>query len=127
MGDRLILEIPSDWWMSSNSRMHWAPKARRTDWLRSFARLQAKAQHLDRCRGPVLVTCWVQFPTRGRADPANAYPVVKAIIDGLTDAHIWPDDDSEHVIGPDMRRKPGAAGKGKHIVELVLTDQYVPF
>lgn len=30
MGDRLILEIPSDWWMSSNSRMHWASKARRT-------------------------------------------------------------------------------------------------
>ena len=36
-------------------------------------------------------------------DPANAYPAVKALIDGLVDAGVLPDDDAAHLDGPDMR------------------------
>lgn len=45
--------------------------------------------------------------TRGRLDdrwdPANWYPSAKAVVDGFTDAGLWPDDSIRHVIGPDMR------------------------
>lgn len=41
----------------------------------------------------VLVT--VYAPTRRRLDPPNLYPTVKALIDGLTDANLWPDDNHE--------------------------------
>lgn len=41
----------------------------------------------------VLVT--VYAPTRRRLDPPNLYPTVKALIDSLTDANLWPDDNHE--------------------------------
>lgn len=51
----------------------------------------------------VHVTAYIRWRDRRRRDPANWYPSVKALIDGFTDAGVWPDDDSGHVIGPDMR------------------------
>lgn len=33
-----------------------------------------------------------------RRDPMNFYPTVKALIDGLTTAGFWPDDDARHVL-----------------------------
>ena len=40
----------------------------------------------------------VSPPTRRRLDPVNLYPTVKAIIDGLTDAAWWEDDDFTHLL-----------------------------
>jgi hypothetical protein len=34
----------------------------------------------------------------------NYYPTAKAILDGLVDAGVLPDDNDDHVTGPDMRR-----------------------
>ena len=56
----------------------------------------------------------------GAPIPANGYPTIKALIDGMTDAGVWPDDDSEHVIGPDMRRATETPPKGFHAVTIRL-------
>lgn len=37
-------------------------------------------------------------PTRRRLDPPNFAPTTKALIDGLTDAEWWEDDDFTHVL-----------------------------
>lgn len=124
----LTLDVPETLWMSSNDRPpHWAIPAKKTKELRRRAGEQARFQ-LAVTAGPVLVTAFIQYPRNGRADPNNAAPTVKPILDGITDAGIWVDDDSEHVIGPLYRRETSATGiKGLHRVRLVLTPQEVPF
>lgn len=50
--------------------------------------------HFDKFK--VVVT--VMPPTRRRMDPANLWPTAKAIVDGLTDAEWWEDDDFKHLL-----------------------------
>jgi len=122
----LIIDVPSSEWLSANGRTHWAEKARRTRALRTRAAFTARNQHIQ----PVHVahvTAHIQYPTTGRADPGNASTTVKALIDGLTDAGVWEDDDHLHVIGPDYRRDTGRSQKGWHRVRLVITEQEVEF
>lgn len=40
----------------------------------------------------------VSPPTRRRLDPVNLYPTVKHLVDGLTDAALWEDDDWGHLV-----------------------------
>lgn len=55
----------------------------------------------------VRVTITYCFPGRQRRrDAANMAPSSKAIIDGLTDAGVWPDDNDKWVEGPDNRLGP---------------------
>ena len=92
----LTLEVPRECWISSNDRLHYREKARRTKELRAMGATAAAHLHrpmLHRCE--VLVR--VQYSSNRRADPPNSYPTVKAIQDGFTDAGVWPDDDSKHI------------------------------
>lgn len=43
------------------------------------------------------ITAKISAPTRRRIDPANLYPTVKHLIDGLTIAGFWIDDDWRHL------------------------------
>lgn len=91
----ILLDIPAGIWLTSNQRLHWRAKAERTAAIRALARVAARGhQAVTR----VAVTVAVSYPTSRRADPSNAAPTVKAALDGITDAGVWPDDDSEHVV-----------------------------
>lgn len=98
----------------------WIPKA--TDWLNSNqhipnhghrnAIVQAwkTAGYVAARNGklPALqqahVWCYlVKNPGGGRWDPGNWYPTAKAILDGMVQAGLLPDDDHKHLTGPDMR------------------------
>lgn len=117
----ITLTIPGSEWISQNGRYHWATKARRTRTLRALARLHARRTRLQPV-SRVFATAYIQYPhTVGRADPANAAPTVKALIDGLVDAGILPDDDHTHLEGPLFKREPGACERGLHVVRLTLT------
>ena len=108
----IVIEVPAREWLTSNGRYHWADKARRTRAIRWRAQAAALAHRMPDGRrhrrpwyaGRVRVTATIQGRRAGRMDPANAYPTIKAALDGLTDAGVWVDDDSSHVVGPDMRR-----------------------
>ncbi|WP_172121434.1 hypothetical protein [Actinomyces faecalis] len=112
MSTDIVIEVPGREWLTSNGRYHWADRSRRTAAVRRrawAAALGCRGADGRRHRRPwfvgrVRVTATVQGRTAGRMDPANAYPTVKAVLDGLTDAGVWEDDDSGHVVGPDMRR-----------------------
>ena len=122
----LVVHVPPGEWLTANGRYHWAERSRRTRALRTRAGYLARAAHLAH-HGPdeqVHVTAYVHGRTRGRMDPANAAPTVKAVIDGLTDTRVWVDDDHAHLLGPDYRR--GAAAPdlqpGWHQITLHITD-----
>lgn len=59
-------------------------------------------------RPPVAVPAriWAEFrfPTNHRRDTPNLYPTAKAIVDGLVDAGLLPDDCDGVVEGPFLRR-----------------------
>ncbi|UEJ83984.1 hypothetical protein Bra3105_06640 [Brachybacterium halotolerans subsp. kimchii] len=122
--DHITIDIPEALWLSSNMRPHWAEKARKTAALRQLARLRARTLRTFQVAH---CTAFIAYSRAGRADPANAAPTVKALIDGVVDAHRLPDDDHKHLIGPDYRRDPNTGVKGLHRVRLVFTDQQIDF
>ena len=122
----LVFTIPADLWLSANQRMHWAPKAKRTKALREhgyYGAEDAGYPRFDVCH----VAAFIGYLRNGKADPANAAPTIKALIDGMTDAGVWPDDDSTHVIGPTYLRDPKSPTPGCYTVRLVLTPQTIPW
>lgn len=63
-------------------------------------------------------------PTRRRLDPPNLYPTVKALIDGLTDACWWSDDDFTHLLYTSFRYGGLSGEKGiwKIVLDVVRVD-----
>ena len=96
----------------------------RTKMLRAYAASEARINGLaGRRLGPCVVTAVIGYPTKGRADPTNAAPTVKAIVDGLVDARVWDDDDHTHIPSVAFTRDPQKAPKGTHTVTLIIREQ----
>ena len=124
MTNTIVFTIPDNEWMSANDRYgHWAAKSRKTEALRTRAKLESlnamRRGKLSACFGRVHVMAGNQYRA-SRVDPANAFPTNKALIDGMTDAGVFEDDSAEYVIGPDMRRAPGRPPKGTHTVAIMI-------
>lgn len=124
MTTELTFTVPRAWWMSANDRPHWAVKARSTRNVRQLAATTARGLQPV---GTVHVAAFIGYLRNGTADPGNAAPTIKALLDGLTDAGLWEDDDSTHVIGPTYLRDPKSPTPGHYTVRLVLTSQEVPW
>ncbi len=118
--------ISPDLWLSANQRLHWAPKSKRTAALREMGYTAVTADPIGSF-DVTHVAAFIGYPTNAKADPANAAPTVKALIDGMTDAGVWADDDSTHVLGPTFLRDPKSPTPGHYTVRLVLTRQEVPW
>ena len=126
MTQRLVIDIPKNEWLSANDRRHWADKARRTKALRQRAAMLARQARLT-VATPCIVVAEVGYPRNSRADPANASDAVKPILDGLTDASVWVDDDSTHVPAVTYRRGTKTDRQGWHRITLIFIPQHVPF
>jgi len=117
--DTITLDIPRAWWWTANDRLHWAQRAQRTRWVRQMA---AHAARGTRKHSRADINAYVAYPRQNRADPSNvAATVLKAAIDGLVDAGVLPDDDSEHLPALTIRRDPPTGRAGVYRVRLVLT------
>ena len=89
----LTIRIPATAWWTANSRLHHMEKARRTRTVRALA------AHLARRLLPMPaadVHVLVHTPAARRFDADNAAPMAKAVIDGIVDAAVLPDDDAKH-------------------------------
>lgn len=115
----LTIEIPTAMWQTSNQRLHRMEEARRTKHVRTLAGWSARK--LEPVTSQVHVHAYVSAPKKSRADVGNTYPTVKAVIDGCTDAGVWPDDNDDHLIGPDMRRAEPTRVPGMYRVRIVIT------
>lgn len=123
MSATVTADVPAALWLSMNQRLHWAEKGRRTRALRQLGSIVAAnvPEH-----GTTHVAAFIGYPRNGKSDPANAAPTVKALIDGMVDAGVWPDDDSTFVLGPTYLRDVASGASGVYRIRLVLTDQEVP-
>lgn len=102
-------------WLNSNQRLHRMAQANLTKQWRHAGHQAALGTNPITC--PARVTAHITKPRRGRYDPGNLYPTAKAILDGFTDAGLWPDDSHEYVIGPDMRH----GGTGPAQITITIT------
>lgn len=121
---RLTLTLHPALWLTANQRLHWSTRMRRTRMLRAYAASEARIHGLaGRRLGPSVVAAVIGYPITGRADPANAAPTVKAIIDGLVDARVWDDDDHTHIPCVAFTRNPNKTPKGIHTITLIIQEQ----
>ena len=111
--DLLLVTIPAPCdWLNSNQRLHRMVHAKRTAAWRNAAKTAATdAGSFDT---PVRIIATVHKTRAGRWDAGNLYPTAKAIVDGLVDAGVLPDDNNDWVTGPDMRA--GAKADEPHVV-----------
>ena len=90
-----------------NQRWHWAKQARVTRHWRDTAAWAATVatRGTPLPLGPSTIRTTIAVYGRRRRDPANYTPTVKACVDGLVDAGLWPDDTPDWVetIEPRLR------------------------
>lgn len=118
---RVTITLPwPDRALHSNSRSHWAVKARAVKAARSVAWAEAKA---------VAVGCWPDaeilieyYPPTRRGDPQNVPTALKAYIDGIADA-MGCDDRGFRV---DYPREFAGSGKPGKVVFHIITKEKGP-
>ena len=108
MADQTVtIDIPAACWLTSNMRLHWTRRAKSAASIRNragFTTLAAIRMGQLTPMSVADVTVWVGYPSNRRQDPDNAAPSAKAAIDGVVDAGLLPDDDSEHRPSTTYRR-----------------------
>jgi hypothetical protein len=79
--------------------MHWAAYRPETDpWRDEFATMAKGRRRAVRALGlPVTIELTLRFARGGRRDPANYYPNLKSVIDGLVIAACLDDDSPAYV------------------------------
>lgn len=88
--------------LTANDKLHWARRASLTKQLRRWGYFLGcegrgvECLHLARAR----VVFEVAYPDRRRRDRHNLAPTIKAMLDGLIDAGLLPDDADRYLDGP---------------------------
>ena len=109
--------------LTANQRMHWAKKARIVSEVRRTAAWLARSQHLPRGVEHALISLvWVPS-TQRRRDPSNLMPTQKAIVDGLVDYGLVPDDTPDYVTEVMPRIAAVQRGKRRSRLRLSITIQ----
>ncbi|NDK91748.1 hypothetical protein GYA93_19535 [Gordonia desulfuricans] len=114
-----------------NERPHWARKARIIKQMREMAAIQARLAKVGPQEPSVVTAIW-HAPDRRRRDTSSLDLLIKASIDGLVDAGLWPDDNPAHVVETRCRVIPGPSTSPRielHITpadtaDLELADRY---
>ncbi len=101
------LRVPGKLWtINSERRMHWAKRATLTKNMRMAGWAMALAYQIPRYETAHLVVTPHQSKRGPIADSHAFYPAVKAMVDGLVDAKIVPNDTQEYVkldVRPNVR------------------------
>ena len=123
------IAISRQLWWTQNCRSHsWAVPYQRKKRVKDAARITFRglinAGRLTRpTYWPVHVTAIIHPLTHGRFDPENAAPMVKAILDGITQSGYWPDDNADYVIGPDYRLGEPSTEKGVYHITIRIEEE----
>lgn len=116
--ERIEFPPPAKPWSTNQDRnLHHLRRAELIKQWKGAARLLAGYLTRDR---PGIVQVWIPFGDKRRRDPHNyCGTVVKAIIDGLVMAGVWPDDTPEWV----GHREPVLYKGNKVIVEITAMER----
>ncbi len=102
-----VLPVAVDTRMTANDRLHWRRRAELTARWRRCGWVYAKQARIPALTRAHILIEWLP-PDRRRRDPANAAPMGKALVDGIVDAGVLPDDSAQFLDGPDYRLGPPA-------------------
>ncbi|MEU1311004.1 hypothetical protein ABZ419_19240 [Streptomyces cinnamoneus] len=107
--------------LTSNQRLHHMAECRVRKRLRQEAALTARAHRLPRLERAAVYYVLHPRPIKRKRDPGNWAPSAKAYVDGLVDAGLVPDDNSDFLVGPypEMGR-PVATGGAR--ISLVVVE-----
>lgn len=81
--------------LTSNTRLCWQAEMRRKSLIRKEGRRQGRECGVKLLRATATVI--VHPKTRGRYDPTNWEPTWKALLDGLVDVGVLPDDNHRYL------------------------------
>jgi len=103
--------------ITANDKMHWASRAKLTKQLRQWGYLLGREGEAVARLGLTHARVEMEFayPDRRRRDRSNLAPTVKALMDGLIDAGLLPDDADRFLDGPHTVIAEHMAGKQLHI------------
>lgn len=112
--------------LNSNDRFHRQVQAKMTAKIRDLGFFQTLAtKPSDLCYSPerpCRVRVVVCPPTKRRLDPPNLYPTVKALIDGMTQADLWTDDDHRVIQAMTFTYGGLSGAKGHYRIILEVED-----
>lgn len=117
-----VLPLARSKMLSANDKMHWAARSRLTKQLRQWGYLLGREGEgvarfgLQRAR----VEFEFAYPDSRRRDRSNLAPTVKALMDGLIDAGLLPDDSDRFLDGPHtvIANRPAARRIGVPMYEV---------
>lgn len=97
-----VLPLTRSKLITANDKMHWAARSRLTKQLRQWGYLLGRGGEGVARFGLQHARVEVEFayPDRRRRDRSNLAPTVKALMDGLIDAGLLPDDSDRFLDGP---------------------------
>ncbi|MEV0445970.1 hypothetical protein AB0I84_22525 [Streptomyces spectabilis] len=107
--------------LSSNHRLHHMAEYRLKKRLRHEAKLTAQSRGLPRLERAAVYYVLHPRPIKRKRDPGNWAPTAKAYVDGLVDAGLLPDDNSDHLLGPYPEMGPPVA-TGAARISLVIAE-----
>lgn len=107
--------------LSANGRYHHMQRHRLSRVLRAAAQHKTRAARVPRLLRARIVALY-HPPDRRRRDVHNLLPAAKCCVDGLVDAGVLPDDNDDHLIGPDMRRGEVVA-RGQLVLHVYALDE----
>jgi len=120
----LVLSVHRTNVLTSNQRRHYQDTARATKVLRLTGKLNAESQGLKPMTR-VHLHVFVGWPDRRRRDVPNLWPTIKALVDGIVDAGILPDDNDDVVTALTFRRS-GELHAAKDTVALSIVLEEAP-
>lgn len=105
--------------INANDRMHPARRAGFIKVIRQAAWVMARHDKVPALQRAHIFYVVHPDTQERRRDPGNWSPSAKAAVDGLVDAGVLPDDNKDHLLGPDPRI--GEPVRGSQLV-LWITD-----
>lgn len=115
---RVGVTLTMDDLLTSNQRPHWAVRHRKTKYLRGLAKDTAQALRVPPLRR-ARIDAWVTWPDGRRRDRHNLSPTVKALVDGIVDAGVLPDDSDRYIEGPVPHTAEGRTTPALGVVRVV--------
>ena len=112
-----VLPLTRSKLITANDKPHWAARARLTKQIRQWGYLLGREGEGVARLGLTHARVEVEFayPDRRRRDRSNLAPTVKALMDGLIDAGLLPDDADRFLDGPHTVIADHLAGKHLNI------------
>ena len=105
--------------LNSNDRDHWRTTQPITKAWKANAVEAAAAAQLPKGLTKVRIDGQIIKPRGGRYDAMNFYPTAKAVVDGLVQYGLVPDDSNQYLKGPFLTE----GGKGPAALVITITQE----